>query len=181
MRKLQALAVLVTAMVLIGIAGTTAKLWHDGWRAYVVHTGSMSPTYDPGDLVLDRPAHEGYEVGDVVTFRPSRYQLVTHRVTRMTRVGVHTKGDANGSADAWTIPSRHVVGVVHGHLVDMGFVVVFMKQPTAVLGVMTSGLALVLLWGIFFPAGPTPAPVTTREAEAARPARKPRRHLLQGA
>jgi hypothetical protein len=47
--------------------------------------------------------------------------------------------------------------------------------------VMTSAVSLVLLWGIFFPAGPTAAPVTSREAEAVRPARKPRRHLLQGA
>jgi hypothetical protein len=35
--------------------------------------------------------------------------------------------------------------------------VVFMHQPAGVAGVMTAGLALVLLWGVFFPGEQRPA------------------------
>ncbi len=42
--------------VVVGIGATGAWLWHSGYRAYVVHTGSMTPTYKPGSLVIDGPA-----------------------------------------------------------------------------------------------------------------------------
>ena len=176
-------AAVAVATLLLGLLTAGALAWHAGYRVYAVQTGSMEPTVQPGDLVVDRSVEDGgYGPGDVITFHHSTGpDVVTHRISDISPQGIHTKGDGNRSKDSWDIRPGQVVGVGVSQLADMGYVLVFLKQPTAVAGVMTSGLSLVLLWGIFFPAGPTPAPVTTREAEAARPARKPRRHLLQGA
>ena len=57
--------------VMVGIAGAGVWLWHSGYRAYVVHTGSMSPNYKPGSLVIDGPAKGNYHPGEVITFRHS--------------------------------------------------------------------------------------------------------------
>ncbi len=54
---------LATIIAVWPIGATGAWLWHSGYRAYVVHTGSMSPTYKPGSLVIDKPAKGGYRPG----------------------------------------------------------------------------------------------------------------------
>ncbi len=130
-----------------------ALLWHAGYRAYVVHTGSMSPVYVPGDLVIDAPAPNRVRPGEVITFRHSALatDVVTHRVVTVTRQGIHTKGDANRSVDAWTIRPGQVRGRVISRIPYGGYVAVFLQRPGGVASVATSALAIVLLWGLFFP------------------------------
>ena len=43
----------------LAVVVTGAGYWHAGYRVYIVHTGSMMPTYDPGDIVIDKPAAVG--------------------------------------------------------------------------------------------------------------------------
>ena len=90
------------ALLALAVIGTAAARYAQGYRAYVVHTGSMSPTYRPGSLVIDRPTNGHYHRGEVITFRHSEGNddLVTHRVVAVTPKGIHTKGDANRTADA---------------------------------------------------------------------------------
>jgi signal peptidase I len=107
----------------------------------------------PGDVVIDKPVSTGYRPGDVVTVQISAAgDLVTHRLTHVDKAGkIHTKGDANKTADAWALRSEHVRGVVRSHVPNLGYVIVFLQQPTGLLGVMTGALTLILLWGICFP------------------------------
>ena len=110
--------------VIVGIGATGAWLWHSGYRAYVVHTGSMSPTYKPGSLVIDRPARGNYHPGEVITFRHSAQttDVVTHRITDITSTGlIHTKGDANATADVWDIRPDQVRGTVVAGIPFAGF------------------------------------------------------------
>ena len=158
--KLKRVAVGLLTVLLLSIATAMAVAWHEGYRAYVVRTGSMVPTFRPGDAVLDRPASAGYAVGDPVTVAIGPDVLVTHRLTRIDTYGLlHTKGDANPSADAWQLPSNRVRGVVSRVLPDAGYFMVFLQQRTGVASVMTSALAIVLLWSLCFPSEqPEPAP-----------------------
>ena len=80
----------VLAAVLL--LGTCAFAWHQGYRGYIVHTGSMAPMIPSGDLVLDRSG-TSYAAGDVVTFEHGAGpgDLVTHRITRVTAQGIETK------------------------------------------------------------------------------------------
>jgi len=74
-----------------------------------VYTGSMGPTFNPGDLIVVKPLSdkdkEGLDVGDVITFQPVSGDptLITHRIIekRSSNKGVSfiTQGDANGVAD----------------------------------------------------------------------------------
>jgi signal peptidase len=157
-RVAKRVGLVLAALVIVGVAASAVDLWHAGYRGYVVRTGSMRPTYPPGDLIVDRPVRPGFKVGDVITFSHSDGpDLVSHRVVSVADGGIRTKGDANRSADAWTLRPDQVVGVVRGSLPRFGYVVVFMHQPAGVAGVMTAGLALVLLWGVFFPGEQRPA------------------------
>lgn len=144
------------ALTLIVLA-FAAFLWAQGYRAYVVHTGSMTPTYTPGYLVIDAPAHDSYRPGDVITFRHSPYttDVVTHRITHITDTGlIHTKGDANRSADAWQIHPDQVRGRVVAGIPFLGYLVVFLQQPPGLGALATTTLMIILLWGLFFHADP---------------------------
>jgi signal peptidase I len=177
--SLKRIATAVMTVFVLGLAVAGGLAWHAGYRVYAVQTGSMVPTFHPGDLVIDRSTADGYSPGDVITFRHSAGpDLVTHRLRNITAQGIHTKGDGNRTPDVWDIRPDQVEGVGIGHLAHMGYALVFLKQRDGVLGVMTSALSLVLLWQICFPAE-AEAEATTKPARART--RKPLRHILQGA
>lgn len=144
---------LITLLVL-GVAGTAAMLWHQGYRAYIIHTGSMSPELVPGDLVIDRPAKTTPKPGQIITFQHSPTDaggLVTHRVVAVTQFGIKTKGDANDSADVWTIKPGWVHGSVQYRVPYGGYVSYFLQQPTGLGACLASLFALIFLWRMFFP------------------------------
>lgn len=161
------LAALAISLVCVGLVG-----WHQGYRLYAVRTGSMTPTYPTGSLLLDAPARPGLpRVGQVVTFRTSD-GLVTHRVKALTTAGIKTKGDANRSPDVWTIPQRNVEGAVVAGVPYGGYLLVFLQQPTGVPSLMVLTLSIVLAWSVFFgESAPRPAPTPRHVAAHARPAR----------
>ena len=145
-------------MIFVAVIAVGFILWHNGYRAYVIHTGSMVPTADPGDLVIDRPASAALEPGQIITFRHSSApDLVTHRITDITASGgIHTKGDANPTPDTWTINPDMVVGAVGWHVPHLGYLVVYLRQPAGFGSIFVGLIGLVLLWGMFFP--PTTSP-----------------------
>jgi len=166
MRGISRVLVSLLVAVALGLAAGAAVAWHDGYRLYAVRTGSMTPTYPTGALVVDAPASSGTPaVGDVITFHVAS-GLVTHRVYGISAAGYTTKGDANPTPDAWTIPRENVVGHVIAGAPDVGYLLVFFQQPTGAVTVVTSLLALSLLWGLFFP----PEETDGAEADAAETA-----------
>ncbi len=117
------LSVLLTA-VLLGILALVAAVVVvpravDG-AALTVLTGSMEPTYSPGDMIVVRgvkDANTEVQVGDAVTFQPVSDDpaLVTHRVVSKSfssqGTSFVTRGDANG-ADDDPIVGAQIKGVV---------------------------------------------------------------------
>jgi signal peptidase len=82
-----------------------------GYERYVITTGSMTGTYDPGSIVFDEKVPtEQLAVGDAITYQPPAVsgidQVITHRIVSIDRTGTapvyRTKGDANPQRDPWT-------------------------------------------------------------------------------
>lgn len=168
--RLRRIMLAVGLFVLASMAVTAAALWHAGYRVYVLHTGSMTPTYRPGDIVVDKPAAGPYHVGQVITFRTSigPEGIVTHRISRLLPSGdINTKGDANPTPDVWNIPPRHVEGTVMFGVRDLGFVLVFFRQPAGIGAIATAVFGVALLWGLFFPSAPENADPADEGSDAA--------------
>jgi len=142
------------ALLFLGIGGGALYFHEQGYRVWVVHTGSMEPLLMPGDVVIDSKPTGQYQVGQVITFLHSYQQsdVVTHRIKAISPDGtIFTKGDANRSADAWQINPAQVQGTLRHTVKYLGYALVFLQQPAGIGSLATGVLALVLLWRIFFP------------------------------
>lgn len=155
----------IAVMLLLAASAVALVGWHEGYRAYAVRTGSMTPTFPTGALVIDRPVDRAApRVGDVITFQTAQ-GLVTHRVHAVTPRGVETKGDANDTTDPALVRPVHVVGVVTWGMARLGYVVVFFQQPAGAPALVLLAVSVWLAWSIFFPAT-TPAAVGSRPSRS---------------
>ena len=99
------------------------------YRAYVVRTGSMSPTILPASVVIVEA--DRYEVGQVITFHRAE-DRTTHRLVAINDDGtLTTKGDANDTVDPFTVPAADVIGGVTAFVPRLGYVVVYLQNPLA--------------------------------------------------
>ncbi|MCL2467296.1 MAG: signal peptidase I [Micrococcales bacterium] len=119
-----------------------------------VLTGSMRPTYDPGDVVAVKgiKAHEvcdSVKPGQVVTFMPNAddQTLITHRVVAVSartdyeECTVTTRGDAN-NVDDEPVPAKAVKGVVMYRVPFVGKVINKMHQNADERNVAVGGAAM---------------------------------------
>ena len=86
-----------------------------GWQFVVVSGGSMEPTIHLGSVaVMAKVDTKTLKAGDIIMFtdpsQPGR--AVTHRIIEVKDNGASftTRGDANKSADASTVPAQNVRG-----------------------------------------------------------------------
>ena len=128
-------ALLVLAVVALAVViGARAA----GWSAAPVLTGSMRPTFAPGDLVITRsvPTDE-LSAGNVAVFvPPGETASYAHRVLRVSGPDnapvLRTKGDANPTADAWqTRLTEPTVPVVAFHVPRVGNLLVGLDGPAS--------------------------------------------------
>lgn len=123
-----------------------------GGEALTVLTGSMEPTYAPGDVVVSVP-QEDYQVGDVVSFQPVSNDptLVTHRIVGVQMGGPEgpvyvTRGDANG-ADDDPIEEAQIMGEVVYSVPYVGYVAVAAGDYRNLL--IAAAAALLIGYGIY--------------------------------
>jgi signal peptidase I len=152
------------AVVLVGVVAGAAL----GYRPLVIKSGSMAPTIGVGSVVVSVSVHPlQVRPGTIVTFRDPALgqQLVTHRVVRMQRAGQTvdfvTKGDANHTAEHWTVPVSGTIGREVLVIPSVGRWLTMLNLPLArvieILGTMVL-LAFLLLHWIWF----TPEPARAR-------------------
>jgi signal peptidase len=103
---LQRALLAVGLLMLIGLA----VLPHLGlYRPVTVLSGSMRPTYSPGDMIVDVPEPvSAVRVGQIISYQVPTgiHQVESHRVVKILSGGTHpvvqTQGDANNWPDPWT-------------------------------------------------------------------------------
>ncbi len=78
------------------------------YRTVTVLSGSMRPTFSPGDMIVVSPEPmRSLRVGDVITFMipTAGHPVETHRVVSIAGSGgepiIQTRGDANNTIDPW--------------------------------------------------------------------------------
>lgn len=143
------LAVIAAAVVLIILPKAT------GARPLTVLSGSMTGTFDIGDVVVVRPVDTAdLRVGEVITFQPVSDDpaLTTHRIVAVN-VGSEgtsyvTRGDANTTDDLDAVRPEQVKGAVWYSVPLLGWLSVWMAGW---LGVVTDLVAVgLLLYGGWF-------------------------------
>lgn len=74
------------------------------YKLLVVTSGSMSPTFEAGDLIMViKSDPEKIKANDIITFQTKGGALLTHRVVEIKSDGeIITKGDANKVVDSWS-------------------------------------------------------------------------------
>jgi signal peptidase len=129
-----------------------------GWyRPVTVLSGSMQPSFSPGDIVVltPQPARE-VRAGQVISYRipVGDHHVQTHRVIKVVRGGDHpvirTKGDANGAADPWSAKLRgDTAWRVRLVLPKLGWALFWLRTPTAHNGTVFGAPLLLLLLGLW--------------------------------
>ena len=75
--------------------------------------------------------------------------MTTHRLLRVNRNGtLVTKGDANRTPDPWKLTRADVVGTVKYHLPMVGWLLIYLRQPTGILSLLLLPFLLKLAWQI---------------------------------
>lgn len=113
-----------------------------GVRIFSVQTGSMSPTLNAGDLIIDSAVKDtsALKVGDIITYWTvinGERVLNTHRITAIYDGGGHrifaTKGDNNTIEDSLTVHESEVVGKYSTKIGGLGKVLDYLQTSTGFL------------------------------------------------
>ena len=145
-----ALAGLVACLV--PLTTFLVSVWLLGWQLQHVQSGSMSPTYPVGSLLVTAqldPAEVA--IGMPIVFEDPRQagRLVIHRVVGIApgaELAFITRGDANATNDASAVPARLIRGRVMWHVTSLGPTLDWLQWPRSfVLFVLGPGLALTWL------------------------------------
>lgn len=148
-----------------------------GFQRYVILTGSMTGTYDPGSIVFDRVVPTAsLQAGDVITFKPpGEMRPVTHRIKAIKHIRGQrvftTKGDANKIADLWspmTLREDHQAKVAFS-VPYAGYVVEALTERRwrmIVIGIPAGLIALLTLRGLWRETERDPDPVVEAAGSA---------------
>ncbi|MGN6634908.1 MAG: signal peptidase I [Oryzihumus sp.] len=146
-RGLTTVAVVVAAATVLGLA----LVQHSGRQLLIVTSGSMVPTFSPGDVVLvEQRRPDQLHPGMIVTFQaPGAPELTTHRIMAMRHLPqgtfIQTKGDANPAPDPNLSPVTSVFGVLTGSVPWVGRWLVFYQSDRGRLLILGGPLALIAL------------------------------------
>jgi len=104
------------------------------YRVVVVTSGSMSPVFEAGDMIIATPPPAVLREGMIVVMGVGD-ERVTHRIVAVDAQGrATTQGDANDTPDAWTIDPHggtsrvRVVGVYRGRIRYVGWAVDWLRR-----------------------------------------------------
>lgn len=126
-----------------------------GYSPVVVLSGSMSHTFETGDMILlQKVDPANLKVGDVICFKEEE-TVVTHRIMEIqnsedgTPMYI-TKGDANNAEDLVPVFPDQVQGIYTGvRLPGLGYFANFLQEPLGMILFIGGPVLLLLLWDVF--------------------------------
>jgi signal peptidase len=126
------------------------------YRTVTVLSGSMRPTFSPGDMIVVSPEPmRSLKVGDVITFMipTAGHPVETHRVVSITgpvdEPIVQTRGDANNTIDPWHAELHGAqVWRYRFRLPGFAYPLLALRSPWLHLGTTLLLPILLSLWGL---------------------------------
>ncbi|HUY08032.1 MAG TPA: signal peptidase I [Candidatus Dormibacteraeota bacterium] len=144
--------VLVVFAIFLAVSlrhSSTGQTTFFGRPVYSVASGSMTPTFDTGDLIADKAittsAAEHLHKGQIITFSTtpavagSTSLVITHRIYAVVKgpeangvqiVEYRTKGDSNNAPDLALVAPSAILGLYQGQRIPFGgYVLSTLHQP----------------------------------------------------
>ena len=121
---------IIIAIIIIGLLIIPQLL---GYKLYVVKTGSMEPTIKAHSLVYVQTNFNcnDINVNDIIAFKFSNDELVTHRVVKKSANTFVTKGDANTAQDPQPVKFSNVIGITKHTIPYIGKMFLYMQTTLA--------------------------------------------------
>lgn len=130
--KISALTTAIIIFVSVVAVGIVYMPKVFGYKAFVIETGSMSPSVPKGSIayVKEYEFFDDYAVDDIVTFRDNSGNSFTHRIVEIKEKNhtFVTKGDANADVDPSPADGNYAVGKVEFAIPLIGYVASFLKH-----------------------------------------------------
>lgn len=124
-----------------------------GYKPMICMSGSMSPVFDPGDLVIAKEVDTStLKTNDIICYLVDGV-AVTHRIIEVVdngnSVSYITKGDANNAPDAEAVTQDMVEGIYNGtHIARLGEFALFMQSTTGMLLFVICPLLLLVVYNV---------------------------------
>jgi signal peptidase len=128
------------------VLGVVARPGHDGISRIGGHpmltvlSGSMTPVFRPGDLIVDDAVPTGKAdqlvPGEIITFHAagSSTNLITHKIAAVKHengaVAYQTRGVANNAPDPELVEPSQVVGTYRSHVPMAGYLLQAVQKKT---------------------------------------------------
>lgn len=140
--------IIVLVALSIMLISSKSQLGYDivGYRSYTVLSGSMEPTYYPGDVVIIKNKNRvNLSVNDVVTFKEDD-KIITHRISEIIDKGYITKGDNNELEDDNILAEEDIIGKVVFKIPKVGYIIEFLAKPYMIAVEMIILAVVILLY-----------------------------------
>lgn len=141
--------VLTTLIIVVG--GIFLVLYLFGIVPYVILSGSMEPTIKTGSLCFINKQVDVQEIKkkDVIAFKLDDGTLVTHRVDKINKDGIITKGDNNKRVDDGVVTANNYVGKNIFWIPKAGYVVMAFQSTRGKIVLITC-VVLLFVVGMLF-------------------------------
>lgn len=141
--------VLTTLIIVVG--GIFLVLYLFGIVPYVILSGSMEPTIKTGSLCFINKKVDVQEIKkkDVIAFKLDDGTLVTHRVDKINKDGIITKGDNNKRVDDGVVTANNYVGKNIFWIPKVGYVVMAFQSTRGKIVLITC-VVLLFVVGMLF-------------------------------
>ena len=138
----------IVIAILIVIGGLLLIPKFIGYDTFAVVSGSMEPNIPVGSIVyVHQQEFNDISVGDVISFKISSTEMVTHRVTKIDQQNqtFHTKGDANDTEDGQPVEYDNVIGMVAFSIPYLGYLTLYIKTPLGIAAICAVVFVIIIL------------------------------------
>lgn len=167
------LILILVGLVVLSFATRLPFLSRMGLNFFAVTSGSMEPTIPVGSLIYaGKYRLEDLKKGSIITFKVKNEEdkavsIVTHRIDavlkketirkikddkggekekKIVKYDFVTKGDANNTVDARTVPLGNIIGLYQWHIPKIGYVTNFAQTGKGFLLLIILPAVILIVW-----------------------------------